>query len=121
VACEEGFTYGYGGIVTVVRIPALPGVSPARLAQLQQAQPLLYVREDTWVALTTGLALVLATLALGVLWRWSRFQVAPLLARGGSRLLLARAGQVAVCLGSGVLLFRWMSWCLLLMVMGLVD
>jgi hypothetical protein len=119
VACEAGYTYGYGGVVTAIRIPALPGVSPARLAQLQQAQPLLYVQEDTWVALTTGLALVLATLALGVLWRWSRFQVAPLLARGGSRLLVARAGQVAVCLGSGVLLFRWMSWCLLLMVMGL--
>jgi hypothetical protein len=119
VACAEGYTYGYGGIVTFVRIPALPGVSPARLAQLQQAQPLLYVHEDTWVTLTTGLALVLTTLALGVLWRWSRFQVAPLLARGGSQLLVARAGQVAVCLGSGVLLFRWMSWCLLLMGLGL--
>jgi len=119
VACAEGYSYGYGGIVTIVRIPALPGVSPARLAQLQQAQPLLYVHEDTWVALTTGLALVLTTLALGVLWRWSRFQVAPLLARGGSRLLVARVGQVTVCLGSGVLLYGWMWYSLLFMVMGL--
>jgi hypothetical protein len=119
IACEEGYTYGYGGVVTVVSIPALPGVSPARLTQMQQNQPLLYVHEDTWVALTTGLALVLATLALGVLWRWSRFQIAPLLTRGGSRLLVARVGQVAVCLGSSVLLYGWMSWCLLLMVMGL--
>jgi hypothetical protein len=123
VACEEGFTYGYGGVVTAIRIPALPGVSPARLAQLQQAQPLLYVREDTWVALTTGLALILATLAIGVLWRWSRFQVVPLLARGGSRLLVARVGQVTVCLGSGVLLYGWMWYSLLFMVMrlGLAD
>jgi hypothetical protein len=119
VACEAGFTYGYGGVVTVIRIPALPGVSPARLTQLQQAQPLLYVHEDTWMALTTGLALMTAALSIGMLWRWSRFQIAPLLVQGGSRLLLARAGQIVVCLGSGMLLYGWMWYSLLLMMMGL--
>lgn len=123
VPCKKGFSYGYGGAVTVLTIPDTLGISPARLAQLRQAQPLLYTTEATWVTFANGVALILAFLGAALLGKWFALQTTPLLMQGGVYLAAARMGRLVVGLGGGFIIFGWMWWWLLIMLLrlGLVD
>jgi hypothetical protein len=118
-----GFQYGYDGSVIHATIRDTLGISPARMAQLRQEQPILYATEATWMVFIRGVALVLSFLGVAVLWSRFAFQTTPLLMRGVGYLIAACMKQVVISLSGGVIMVSWMfRWLLIMRLrLGLMD